>query len=62
MDMSKFISYIYDSQQVYIFSLVMKVAKDEQAQESVGLMLEETMQTRHEVVEFFSWWSHNRYF
>lgn len=53
--MSKFISYIYDSQQVYIFSLVMKVAKDEQAQESVGLMLEETMQTRHEVVEFFSW-------
>lgn len=62
MDMSKFISYIYDSQQVYIFSLIMKVAKDEQAQESVGLMLEETMQIRHEVVEFFSWWSHNRYF
>lgn len=46
----------------YIFTAGYKAEKDEGAKESVGLVVEETVQTSHELVERLSWWKHDRYF
>lgn len=54
--------YIYPSSEVicmtlrkYIFTAGCKAEKDEGAKESVGLVVEETVQTSHELVEHLSW-------